>query len=355
MTDDRELSKYQRYLRVIIAVSAYWTCSIGLVFLNKYLLSSEDLKLNAPLFVTWFQCVVTIFLCFFLSWMSKVLPHTINFPRMSLDAKISREVLPLSVVFVGMISFNNLCLKHVGVSFYYIGRSLTTVFNVVCTYIILGQSTSIRAILCCFLIIAGFLVGIDQEDVSGSLSMIGVFYGVLASLCVALNAIYTQGSLSIVGDSIWRLTMYNNLNAVVLFLPLMLLFGEISELMYFPKLFNPVFWMLMLLSGVFGFLMGYVTGWQIQATSALTHNISGTAKAAAQTVMAVIYFSEVKTFMWWTSNAIVLFGSAAYTYVKKQEMDKKVSLVLVLIVVLMKSGDRRPLMSVKADDRAELL
>ena len=30
-----------------------------------------------------------------------------------------------------MITFNNLCLKHVDVSFYYIGRSLTTVFNVV--------------------------------------------------------------------------------------------------------------------------------------------------------------------------------------------------------------------------------
>ena len=43
----------------------------------------------------------------------------------------SRQVLPLSVVFVGMITFNNLCLKHLGVSFYNVGRSLTTVFNVV--------------------------------------------------------------------------------------------------------------------------------------------------------------------------------------------------------------------------------
>ncbi|EPB78150.1 hypothetical protein ANCCEY_02790 [Ancylostoma ceylanicum] len=278
MGDDRELSKYERYIKVVAAVSAYWVCSIGLVFLNKYLLSSEELK-----------------------------------------------VLPLSIVFVAMISFNNLCLKFVGVSFYYIGRCLTTVFNVICTYLILGQKTSARAVGCCFVIIAGFLLGVDQEDASGSLSVVGVIFGVMASLCVALNAIYTQSSLPIVGDSIWRLTMYNNLNALVLFLPLMLFFGELGEVMFFPRLFNITFWMWMSLSGVFGFLMGYVTGWQIQATSALTHNISGTAKAAAQTVMAVIYFSEIKTFMWWTSNVIVLFGSAAYTYVKKQEMDKKAS------------------------------
>lgn len=78
------------------------------------------------------------------------------------------QVLPLSVVFVAMITFNNLCLKHVGVSFYYVGRSLTTVFNVICSYIILGQSTSQKAIACCGFIILGFFLGVDQEDVTGN-------------------------------------------------------------------------------------------------------------------------------------------------------------------------------------------
>lgn len=31
---------------------------------------------------------------------------------------MARSVLPLSVVFIGMITFNNLCLKYVGVAFY---------------------------------------------------------------------------------------------------------------------------------------------------------------------------------------------------------------------------------------------
>ena len=66
-----------------------------------------------------------------------------------------------------MITFNNLCLKYVGVSFYYVGRSLTTVFNVAFTYLILGQKTSVRAILCCFIILLGFWLGVDQESNSG--------------------------------------------------------------------------------------------------------------------------------------------------------------------------------------------
>lgn len=35
-------------------------------------------------------------------------------------------------MFVAMITFNNLTLKHLTVSFYMVGRSLTTVANVVC-------------------------------------------------------------------------------------------------------------------------------------------------------------------------------------------------------------------------------
>ena len=41
------------------------------------------------------------------------------------------------------------------------------------------------------------------------------------------------------------------------------------------------------------FAIGYVTGLQIKVTSPLTHNISGTAKAAAQTVLATQWFQEV--------------------------------------------------------------
>ena len=55
------------------------------------------------------------------------------------------QVMPLSVVFVSMITFNNLCLKNVGISFYYISRSLTTVFNVILTYTILGQNPILSA------------------------------------------------------------------------------------------------------------------------------------------------------------------------------------------------------------------
>lgn len=168
----------------------------------------------------------------------------------------------------------------------------------------------------------GFWLGVDQEGIAGSLSWTGVFFGVLASAFVSLNAIYTKKVMPAVDGNIWKLSYYNNINASLLFLPLLLCFGEFGSLASFSRLADLGFWGMMTLGGVFGFAIGYVTGLQIKFTSPLTHNVSGTAKACAQTVIAVVYNSSSKSLLWWTSNMMVLCGSSSYTWVKSLEMKK---------------------------------
>uniref|UniRef100_A0A3Q3WJ09 Sugar phosphate transporter domain-containing protein n=1 Tax=Mola mola TaxID=94237 RepID=A0A3Q3WJ09_MOLML len=254
--------------------------------------------------------------------LSGLCPGLVEFPSVRFDLKTSREVLPLSVMFICMITFNNLCLKYVGVAFYTISRSLSTVFNVLFSFIILKQTTSLQTLVCCGIIIGGFWLGVDQEGLAGSLSWTGVFFGVLASVFVSLNAIYTKKVLPAVDGNIWRLSFYNNINACVLFLPLLLVFGELGRIASFSRLADLSFWSMMTLGGVFGFAIGYVTGLQIKFTSPLTHNVSGTAKACAQTVIAVVYNSSAKSLLWWVSNMLVLGGSSAYTWVRSLEMKK---------------------------------
>lgn len=48
------------------------------------------------------------------------------------------------------------------------------------------------------------------------------------------------------------------------------------------KLVSLFFWFAMTVTGFMGFAIGLVTVMQVKATSPLTHNISGTAKAAVQ-------------------------------------------------------------------------
>ena len=60
MTDQ---SLVQKYTAIVGVVALYWSVSISLVFVNKALLKGDELQLDAPLFVTFFQCIVTVFLC----------------------------------------------------------------------------------------------------------------------------------------------------------------------------------------------------------------------------------------------------------------------------------------------------
>ena len=69
----------------------------------------------------------------------------------------------------------------------------------------------------------------------------GVVFGVCASACVALYSIYTKKVLPVVDQNIWKLALYNNVNACVLFVPLMLVFGEVAEVIAFEKLFDLYF------------------------------------------------------------------------------------------------------------------
>lgn len=312
-----------KYLKIFMVVTAYWVVSISMVFLNKYLLKGDSLQLDAPMFITWYQCVVTVFICIILRILALQAPSYVSFPSVAVNISTSIQILPLSLIFVGMITFNNLCLQYVGVAFYNVGRSLTTVFNVIMSFIILGQKTSLPALCACGVIVLGFFLGIDQEDKSVELSYWGVFYGVMASFCVSLNAILTKRTLPVVDNSVWLLTYYNNINAAFLFLPLIFFNGEIGTLISFPYIGFASFWLAMNFAGVLGISIAYVTGLQIQVTSPLTHNISGTAKACVQTVMAVTFYNQSKSMLWWTSNFMTLGGSMAYTRVKQLEMKQQ--------------------------------
>ncbi|CAK1578052.1 unnamed protein product [Parnassius mnemosyne] len=311
-----------RYVKIFIVVSCYWIISIATVFVNKTLLSSDSVKLDAPLFITWFQCVVSFSICFMLSRIGGV-PGIFNFPKGSpWSFKVVREVIPLSIMFTLMIATNNMCLKYVGVAFYYIGRSLTTVFNVVFSWILLRQTTSFRCVLCCACIIFGFYLGVDQENLLGSFSLVGTIYGVIGSLMLSLYSIFTKKVLPSVNQEVWLLSYYNNAYSIILFLPLIVMNGEIGVLWNYNNFDSIYFWMQMVMGGVCGFAIGYVTSLQIKVTSPLTHNISGTAKACAQTVLATQWYNESKNALWWTSNLIVLGSSALYARFKQIEMEE---------------------------------
>ena len=306
---------------VLSVVATYWVVSISMVYLNKMLLSNPDASIPAPMFVTWYQCVLTCMICAFLgnrgesSRASGQASLLNEFSVVKYDLKVGMSFLPLSLIFVGMVAFNNLCLQYVEVSFYNVARSLSIVFNVVFTYTLLGKTTSALTCLTLGFVIIGFVVGIDGEV---NFSMLGTSAGVMSSLFVSLNSIYTSKVLPKVDNDKSALLFYNNYNAAFLFLPLIVLFETETIMENTSKLFSLFFWFAMSVTGVMGFAIGLVTVMQVKATSPLGHNISGTAKAAAQSLLAFYIWGNPATTKGVMGIFLVLGGSALYTYVQMQ-------------------------------------
>lgn len=285
-----------------------------MVFANKTLLGSQD-RSSAPFFVTWSQCAVTVLFCYLAGKL-----RLANVPPFEIRPDILKQMLSLSIIFTSMIVFNNLCLKYVEVSFYQVARSLTIVFNVIFDYVILGQTTSFKAMVCCAFVVSGFALGNVEEM---RWSFVGVVFGVASSFFVAMNSIFVKKKFALVENNPWKITLYNNLNASFLFLPLILFSGELNYLVSSPDLRNPSYWGLLMLSGLLGVSISFATAAQIKYTSPLTHNVSATAKAAAQTVIALMVYRNPISALGFLAVLLVLSASLAYTLVRRSEMKKK--------------------------------
>ena len=61
------------------------------VFVNKTLLSGQD-KIDAPLFVTWYQCIVTVLACYLIRQVARYFPSRVSFPELQLDSHVMKQV-----------------------------------------------------------------------------------------------------------------------------------------------------------------------------------------------------------------------------------------------------------------------
>ena len=325
------------YLKVVTVVLAYWTISISMVFANKYLLGDRDSSADISLYVAWVQCVVSVLLVAgnsarrgvmrgdwgVLSNQWKFLKCGRKGTESSLSSSdpgpFQKPILMMTCTYVGMLSFNNLCLKNVGVAFYQVARSLTLIFVVIFSVILLKKSVSWKVVTCCLIVAGGFVLGVDQENLSGTLSAGGVVFGIITSLFVSLNGIFTKTALDAVERDSVKLTFYNNINAIILFLPFVLFTGQFRTAFTTPQFLNPQFIVLLLMSGGLGFLIAWISAVQIDITSPVTHHISANAKAVLQTLIAVLHSGATKGALWWLSILMVVGGALFYALARMQE------------------------------------
>jgi len=116
-----------------------------------------------------------------------------------------------------------------------------------------------------------------------------------------------------------KLTLVVNIIASVGFIPVVVLTGQLSSAIAAPELRDSWFWLFLLVTGVLGCLMAWVSAAQINVTSPVTHHISSNSKAVAQTIIAVLWYHESKQTLWWISVLMVVCGALTYAVVRIRE------------------------------------
>jgi len=244
-----------------------------------------------------------------------------DIPPFELQPRIVFNVFILSFVYVLMLSFSNLCLSVVEVTFYQVVRSLSIFFNIIFTYTLLGSSASIPAIFSCTIVVVGFFISSMGE---AHFSWSGIFYGIASSVFVALYGIYVKKSLDVVRNNQWRLLHYNTVISTVIILPIMMVSGEWIEVLDRGAGNDNVWlWITMVVTGVAVFLINVAVFLQIKYTSALTNTVSGNAKTYAQTMLAAWYFQNPITVLNGMGIFISLCGSSLYSYVRYKETQRR--------------------------------
>jgi GDP-fucose transporter C1 len=329
-------------LHSALAVGFYMTVSIGLVFLNRVVLTDKTEKAGA-LFVSWYQFVVAYVIIVIITTFCPCVPLLNLFPRLSYRPALFVKVIPVSAAYLLMVGFNNKCLEFVSVSSYQIVRSLTIVFNIILTYLVLGQTTSLRAMIACGGVVAGFFIGVEGEI---DLLFRGAVYGVASSVFVVSYSVAVKRVMELMDNNEYLLIEYNTPVAIVALAPFVWYAGEFRGIADR----SARFWAMQTLAGLVGFIINIAIFLNIKYTTPLTHNLSGTVKACVQTLLAFFIFpgSEVMTKIKFLGTVLVIGFSAYYARVRQQEMKKKISKEIAAAPEVQSNADKNELLEVGA-------
>ncbi|KAJ1608949.1 putative translocator [Cryptosporidium canis] len=238
--------------------------------------------------------------------------------RFETELKKLLKILPMSICFVGLVAFGNICLKYVQVSTYQLARSGSLIFTVIVSYFMLGQKQTWQSILACIVVCAGFLIGsLDRS----SLSAMGIITGLASSFCQVFYNVFMKKCMNYFDGDAIQLMKYNQCISTILLIPCIFIAQE-TNLILDSAAFNisqPEFfriWVLLVLCGLLSMLLNYFTFLVVGYTSPVTFNVLGMFKSCAQTAGGFIIFHDHASVHTITGICLTLAGSVWYGFAK---------------------------------------
>jgi drug/metabolite transporter (DMT)-like permease len=292
-------------------VTAWYSSNIGVLLLNKYLLSNYGFKY--PIFLTMcHMSACALFSYAAIAWL-RIVPMQLVRSRVQL-AKISA----LSLVFCGSVVSGNVSLRYLPVSFNQAVGATTPFFTAVFAYIMTVKRESWITYLTLVPVVTGVVIASGGEP---SFHLFGFIMCIGATAARALKTVLQGILLSSEGEKLnsMNLLLYMAPIAVILLLPATLFMEDnvVGVTIELARKDFTIVWLL-LFNSCLSYFVNLTNFLVTKHTSALTLQVLGNAKGAVAVVVSILIFKNPVSVTGMLGYTLTVIGVILYSESKKR-------------------------------------
>ncbi|QCE04225.1 probable sugar phosphate/phosphate translocator At3g11320 [Vigna unguiculata] len=291
-------------------VTGWYSSNIGVLLLNKYLLSNYGFRF--PVFLTTCHMLLS-------SLLSYVISVTDMVPLQSLRSQAQFwKIVALSVVFSFSVVCGNASLRFIPVSFNQAIGSTTPFFTAVFAYAVTSKREAWVTYATLLPVVSGVIIASGGEP---SFHLFGFVICVSSTAARAFKSVLQDILLSSEGEKLnsMNLLLYMAPIAMMVLLPTTLFMegNVIGITIDLAKKDIRIFWYL-LLSSSLAYFVNLTNFLVTKHTSALTLQVLGNAKGAVAVVVSILIFKNPISVMGMFGYALTVSGVILYSEAKKR-------------------------------------
>lgn len=291
---------------------AAWYCSnIGVLLLNKYLLSNYGFKY--PIFLTMCHMTACALLSYIaIAWMKLV-------PMQSIRSRIQfYKISALSIIFCASVVSGNISLRFLPVSFTQAIGATTPFFTAVFAYLMTFRRETWMTYATLVPVVAGVVIASGGEP---SFQLYGFIMCLAATAARALKSVLQGILLSSEGEKLnsMNLLLYMAPIAVLVLLPATLIIepNVLGITVALARKDSKIVIYLLINSAV-AYCVNLTNFLVTKHTSALTLQVLGNAKGAVAVVVSILLFRNPVSITGMLGYTLTVFGVILYSEVKKR-------------------------------------
>lgn len=292
-------------------VASWYSSNIGVLLLNKYLLSNYGFKY--PIFLTMCHMTACSLLSYIaIAWLKMVPMQTIRSRTQFI------KITALSFVFCGSVVSGNISLRYLPVSFNQAIGATTPFFTAVFAYMITLKREAWLVYGALIPVVTGVIIASGGEP---SFHLFGFIMCVGATAARALKSVLQGILLSSEGEKLnsMNLLLYMAPIAVVLLLPATLYMEQnvVGITLALAKDDIKIVWYL-LFNSALAYFVNLTNFLVTKHTSALTLQVLGNAKGAVAVVVSILIFKNPVSVTGMLGYTLTVIGVILYSQAKKR-------------------------------------